>query len=808
MGWRDAQAKVDSGAYREKSNPFGEFAQGFANVFVPTYTKIQEEKRAEERKAREEQARRAAAAAAAARAENKAEQERQQQTDFILMQLGFSDPSQASDSIRGQVYAGVRNIGASSTADMLLERFKDGLPESAFSTGSAPEPTTTAADTQTDDILSTDIQPGSVGTNVGSNVNTSVEAGTSTLDEMAATVDETSMEPLQPGDVAEEQPTVSVSTRSANVDAQTAEGFSLWGPQPRRIDLNEFIGKSTEEIDDWIRINGSKYGEDQIAALTDYREIQQGRENDDLWWRDPNEVDNLSDQGLDYAIASAPEGSAERAALEQAKSFRVDGINLDVLRGQSVAEFDQFQEQYADRIDAEGLRGTFDRMRSIQQAVEDDAASAQVVNAKDIFLRSRMAEDNYDSLDTAEQGQKMVQYEREWAEGTAKASNESYTQANFNADYIRYAEIIYRFGLGGEDMPSEEEIAEARHWMSVTKPIAEERLSADTTAAMDARVAQMVEMGIDETFARKIVLGVIDIRTDPTTRESFAFDLTTGTVVQGAVPAGTTASALTAIQAPSDFEVSQLPADEQVPLQQVSDAEQEEMFNTLDGFAGQLSQIDLTKPMGIAGAIRRTANSVFGALGIEISPETNQATAALDMLGILTETSLGAAIPDSRDSVYLKQRLLKLTPQYGITQTPEGVMRTAENMISFLDETLVDMEHVANGSAGAQPSAVSDARVAIPRLQKIRGYYEALRDNLATNSVPAPSGSNYLGVVPEPPVAAPQQTATDTQQPAETTLQGSGTQDDPYVITPQTDPDMVPSRAFYTDPNGVLRQKR
>ena len=487
--------------------------------------------------------------------------------------------------------------------------------------------------------------------------------------------------------------------------------------------------------------------------------------------------------------------------MEQAKSFRVDGLNLDVLRGKSVAEFDQFQEQYADRIDAEGLRGTFDRMRSIQQIEEEGEASAQVINAKDIFLRSRMAEDNYDSLDTAEQGQKMVQYEREWSEGTSRASNESYTQANFDADYIRYAEIIYRFGLGGADTPSEEEVAEARDWMNVTRPIAEERLSADTTAAMDARVAQMVEMGIDETFARKIVLGVIDIRTDPTTRESFAFDLTTGTIIQGANPAGTTATALTTIQAPSDFEVSQLDAENQVPLQQVSDAQQEEMFNTLDGFAGQLSQIDLTMPMGIVGAVRRTANSVFGAVGIEISPETSQATAALDMLGILTETSLGAAIPDSRDSVYLKQRLLKLTPQYGITQTPEGVMRTAENMISFLDETLVDMEHVANGSAGAQPSAVSDARVAIPRLQKIRGYYEALRDNLATNSVPAPSGSNYLGVVPEPPVAAP-------QQPTETTLQGSGTQASPYVVTEETDPDTIPSGAYYTDPNGVLRQKR
>lgn len=800
MGWRDAQAKVDSGAYREKSSPFGELAQGFANVFVPTYTKIQEEKRAEERKAREEQARRAAAAASAARAENKAEQERQGQTDFILMRLGFADPSEASDRIRSQVYSGVRYRGAETTEATLLEMYKDGLPESAFSTGSAPAPTNTAADTQTDDILSTDIQPGSVGTNVGSNVNTSVEAGTSTLDEMAATVDETSMEPLQPGDVAEEQPAVSISTRST--DAQTAENFNLWGPQPRKIDLNEFIGKSTDEIDDWIRINGPKYGEDQIAALNDYREIQQGRENDDLWWRDPNEVDNLSDQGLDYAIASAPEGSPERAALEQAKSFRVDGLNLDVLRGQSVAEFDQFQEQYADRIDAEGLRGTFDRMRSIQQAVEDDAASAQVVNAKDIFLRSRMAEDNYDSLDTAEQGQKMVQYEREWSEGTSRASNESYTQANFNADYIRYSEIISQVGLGNGAQYSDAEIAEARRWMSVTKPIAEERLSADTTAAMDAKVQQMVDMGIDETFARKIALGLIDIRTDPVTRESVAFDLSTGKVIQGVVPTGTSPETiLTTIKAPDDFVLSEIPVENQVPLTQVSDAQQEEMFNTLDGFAGQLSQIDLTMPMGIVGAVRRTANSVFGAVGIEISPETSQATAALDMLGILTETSLGAAIPDSRDSVYLKQRLLQLTPKYGISQTPQSVLRTSENMISFLNETIEDMQKVASGAADADSNAVSDHRVAIPRLQRILGYYEALRDNLATNSVPAPSGSNYLGVVPEPPVAAP-------QQPTETTLQGSGTQASPYVVTEETDPDTIPSGAYYTDPNGVLRQKR
>lgn len=879
MGWRDAQAKVDAGAYKKPDDPFGAFATGFANVFVPTYTKIQEEKRAEERKKREEAAKRAAAAAAAARAEDKKEKERQSQTDFILMQLGFADPSQASDSIRGQVYAGVKNIGASSTADMLLKRFEDGLPDSAYATGSQPEPVVQPVDTQTDDILSTTTEPGSVGTNV-----TTDPLDKMSRDAQAAVAPGSAME----ASTAEQEP-AQTTEAAAPVEAQTEEAFNIWGPQPRKINLNDFIGKDTDFIDDWVKINGGRYGQDQLALLDSYREVQAQREDDALWWRDPQKldnmsedglrialngveegseeyqalnfaldiktdgikldsligadvsnfdqfktiygeqieeqgltetfeelrevavakqadsewwkdpqkVDNLSDNGLEFAIASAPLNSEERTALEAARTFRTEGLDLDPLRGKSVAEFNQFEEQYADRLDSEGLRGTFDRMRSIQQSIEDENASEQAINAKDLFLRSRMAEDNYDTQDGPRRQQLLMQYEREWSEGTSKAGNETYTQANYDADFIKYTEIISQVGMGNGSQYSDQEIAEARRWMSVTKPIAEDRLRANTNASVNAKIDMLVnQLNVDPVMARKIALGVVDVRVDPVTREAFTYDISTGQRIGEATPSGTPQGPVGSLIAPADFDLNNLTDDQRVLLQSIPEEKRKELFQQMDGFARQLSEIDPTKPMGITGAILRGFNRFGAVTGFgEFSPDTATATGAIDMLAVLTETTLQSAFPETRDSVYLKTRLRSLAPTYGVAQNAEGALKTTNNMISFLNDSLASLQKLANGEIAVAPNTQSEARVKVEEITRLRSYYQALAGALKEKTT-APSGANYLGSqIPEPPV---EQT---TEAPAQ------GTRENPYTVTPDTDPASIPAGAYYTDPDGVLRQR-
>jgi hypothetical protein len=885
MGWRDAQAKVDAGAYKKPDDPFGSFATGFANVFVPTYTKIQEEKRAEERKKREEATKRAAAAAAAARAEDRKERERQEQTDFILMQLGFSDPSQASDSIRGQVYTGVRVMGGGAAAETLIKRYADGLPDSAYSAGQKPEPVVSPAETQTDEILTTDIEPGSVGTNV-----TTDPLDKMSRDAQAAAAPGSATEASTRQQLSAEKPAVTGTEAVEPVTAQTEEAFNIWGPQPRKINLNDFIGKDTTFIDDWVKINGGRYGADQLALLDSYREVQAQREDDALWWRDPQKldnmsedglrialngieegsdeyqalnfalgiktdgikldsligadvsnfdqfktiygeqikeqgltetfeelrevavakeadsewwkdpqkVDNLSDNGLEFAIASAPVNSEERTALETAQTFRTKGLDLDTLRGKSVAEFDQYAEQYGDRLDAEGLRGTFDRMKSIQQSIEDENASEQVINAKDVFLRSRMAEDNYDTLDLTKQGQLMIQYEREWSEGTSKAGNETYTQANYDADFIKYTEIISQVGMGNGAQYSDTEIAEARRWMSVTKPIAEERLRSNTNASINAKIDMLVnQLGVEPDMAKKIALGVVDVRVDPVTREAFTYDISTGQRIGEVTPTGSLQGQVGSVIAPSEFDLNNLDDDQRVVLQSIPENQRQELFQKMDGFAQQLSEIDPTKPMGFTGAILRGFNRFGAVTGIgEISPDTATATGAIDMLAVLTETTLQSAFPETRDSVYLKTRLRSLAPTYGVAQNAEGALKTTNNMISFLNDSLGSLQKIANGEIAVAPNTQSEARVKVEEIKRLRSYYQALAGALKEETA-APSGANYLGTtIPEPPA---EQT---TKAPAQ------GTQENPYRITRTTNPASIPSGAFFIDPNGVLRQKQ
>lgn len=876
MGWRDAQAKVDAGAYKPKADPFGEFATGFANVFVPTYTKIQEEKRAEERKKREEEARKAAAAAAAARAEDKKERERQSQTDFILLQLGFSDPSEASDNIRQQVYAGVVNVGPSSTADMLLKRYPQGLPDSAYATNKAPDPVVTPADQQTDDILTTDTAPGSVGTNV-----TTEPVDKQTRDNLAAVPEDSALKPT-----ATVEPATEAVTPAGNTDAQS---ISLFGPQPRKIDLNEFIGKDTNFIDDWVKINGGNYSADQLAKLDEYRTIQQEREDDALWWRDPQkldkmsetglqiaingldensaeykaikfaldiktegvkfdsligegtdafkqfrtiygeqmkeqgtlamfeelekvaiakeadeqwwkdprQVDNLSDNGLEFAIqsASTPE---EKEALQQAKSTRVEGLDIDSLRGKSVAEFDQYEEQYRDRLESEGLLDTFQRMRSIQVEKENNGTE-KTINAKDIFLRSRMESPEYLEADTAQRGQMMIQFEKEWAEGTRVASNETYTQANFDADYIKYTQIIKEVGLGNGAQYSDAEIGAARKWMTVTKPIAEERLNAGSNRSINNKIDMLVnDLGVEREMAKKIALGLIDVRVDPVTREAFTFDISTGERVGQVSSPTQTSTASTISIAPDDFDMSQLSEDERVVLASLPEEERQKLFTQMDGFAKQLSSIDPTKPMGILGAVRRGFNRFGAVTGLgEFSPDTATAAGAIDMLAVLTETTLQSAFPETRDSVYLKTRLRTLAPKYGVGQSAEGALKTTRNMITFLDDSLGTLDKIASGQIEVAPSAQSEARVKLEEIRKLRGYYQGLEQALVSETA-QPSGADYLGnAIPEPPA-----TNQDTPAPE------MGTQENPYKVTATTDPASIPSGAYYRDPNGVLRQKK
>jgi hypothetical protein len=860
MGWRDAQAKVDAGAYKPKKDPFGELATGFANVFVPTYTKIQEEKRAEERKKREDEAKRAAAAAAASRAANKAEKKRQEQTDYVLMHLGFTDPNTAPPGVRTQVLAGVTNEGVSGLIANLEKRFPDGYPGVGVTETTTPP----SLDAQTNEAFTS--TPKEVGTHVTANfMPAPTEGGTVTTD--ASTTTDASGTAVKP-DVE--------NVGTSTVDATDQETVNLFGPIPKEVDLNAFIGQSSTDIADWIKFNKDKYKPEELVELEAYLVVTKSREEDALWWKDPQklddmstigigiamngldpeseeyksldfalgrkngvvfdslmdadvdefarfkvvygeqmaqqgnlemfddlyelakikeknglwwqdprEVDNLSDNGLQFAIDSAKaKGATEEVAeLQRAQKSRTEGLDLNTLRGKSVVEFDQYLEQYRERLINEGIMETFEVMRSLQKAKEDGVTSDKVINAKDVFLRSRMGGTDYQEASAVDRGQMMISFEREWSEGTRIADNDTYTQANYDADFIEYSEIIREVGLGNGANYSEEQITEARRWMTVTKPIAEERLTAGTNAALNNRIDMLVnDLSVDPEMAKKIALGVIESRVDPITRETYNYDLSTGTRI------GTSTS---------------LPK-----LAVIPDENIETLFTEVDALAERISEINVNKPMGLAGALRRTANTATTFLGLpKPSKETSEAQGIFGMLAVLTETTLSAALPENRDSVYLKKRLETLAPQYGIGKSAEDVSEATLNMITFLQGNLNDMRYIATGDAGVQPADVSKARIGIPRVERLLGYYEALSAAVANADEVPTSGGNYLGNTSEAPVAAAVVEENPTSTPEQDTLK-QGTKENPYVVGPETDPATIPSEAYFTDPNGVLRQKR
>ena len=151
--WRN----VNPANYAPKGDPLGEMAQGFADVFVPTYLK---KKELEEKRAYEEEKARKARAAAAAKAAK--EQEKKDAADakaakaIVARLAGMAgvDPSTVSESGYQTILNDVQTWGKAKAFDTYLDN-NDGplqVNPNAFFSASTPEVETTTPNTSVEQI--------------------------------------------------------------------------------------------------------------------------------------------------------------------------------------------------------------------------------------------------------------------------------------------------------------------------------------------------------------------------------------------------------------------------------------------------------------------------------------------------------------------------------------------------------------------------------------------------------------------------------------------------------------------------------
>lgn len=772
MGWRDAQAKVNAGAYKPKKDVLGDIAQGFASTFVPVYTKRKEEERAEDRKKREAEARRSAAAASASAKADRAAKKNMKDARFLMNTYGLEE---------GQlpfILEGIGTLGVAGTSARLEKNFN--RPRTTEAASVPVSPTTMPSSLaelapanqvgvftgtqnitgpkQMDDLEATQPQvedsappaitnplayspePFDIGPFLGQTVeeindhiefnssNMSPEA-ISTLQNYSNTVakrnpnvpwyeDRESVDNLETPSLIEELKGVEEGSEAHN------KITSIIMSREKGKGPNAVLGMTSSEIDKYLKANSSLIDEEDNQIIASIREMAVLKEENDQYYNDPVALSKISVEGLELALKTATADSPEAKALNDALTIMTKGVDLETLVGKSSTEYDQFYTLYKDKIIEQGLQSKFDLNRSSAVEEERVGATANTLGAKQIRLNALLTSPEYADSDETNKDQLLKDFEVEWKKGTTVAERTSYTKANFDSDFIKYSEIIRDVGLG-QFTGSEEEVAAARRWMTVTKPIAEERLQSEPDSQQKKYNLLVSELDVAPELARKLSLGLIDVRTDPVTREVMLIDLTSGEVLSS--------NAAPSVAGTADIQSvlsTDTPVDSNAPTLTTS-TDDAKRIEALNSFADELASGSPGSTMGFSGWAKKSVNNISAFVGRGPGFEDVQTSNTLiNTLGILTETSLNAAFPGTRDSVYLKKRLLELAPKTGVFQSPENARDTAKNMISFLDGSIGTLQDIAEGKVQVNPGTLSNVRVRLPEIQKLKTYYEAFMSSI------------------------------------------------------------------------------
>ena len=786
MGWRDAQAKVNAGAYKPKKDVFGDVAQGFASAFVPVYTKRKEEERAEDRKKREQEARRSAAAASASAAADRAAKKNMRDARFLMNTYSLEE---------GQlpfILEGIGTLGVAGTSARLEKNFSRTRTTEAASVPAAPTtmPSSMAelapanqvgvftgtqnitGPKQMDDLEATQPQvedsteqaitnplayspePFDISPFLGQTVeeindhiefnssNMSPEA-ISTLQNYSNTVakrnptlpwyeDRETVDNLETPSLIEELKGVEEGSEAHN------KITSIIMSRNKGKGPNDVLGMTSSEIDTYLKANSSLIDEEDNQKITSIREMVVLKETNEEYYNDPVALSKISVEGLQLALQSAPPDSTEYKALNNALSIMTEGVDLESLVGKSSSEYDQFYTLYKDKIIEQGLQSKFDLNRSSAVEKERVGATVNTLNAKQLRLNALLASSEYADSDEANKDQLLKDFEVEWKKGTDVAERTSYTQANFDSDFIKYSEIIRDVGLG-QFTGSDEEVAAARRWMTVTKPIAEEQLQPAPNAQQQKFNILVEELGIEPELARKLSLGLIDVRTDEVTRQTVLVDLTTGKVLSfNAAPSVAGTADIQSVLS------TDTPVDPNAPTLTTS-TDDAARIEALNSFANELASGSPGSTMGFSGWAKTSVNNISAFVGRSPGFEDVQTSNNLiNTLGILTETSLNAAFPILKDSVYLKKRLLELAPKTGVLQSPENARTTTENMISFLDDQIVKLKDIEEGKVQVNPATLSNVRVRLPEIETLKSYYEAFMSSIDAEQGDTRNASSFL----------------------------------------------------------------
>ena len=469
--------------------------------------------------------------------------------------------------------------------------------------------------------------------------------------------------------------------------------------------------------------------------------------------RNQDMLDEYSKEGSEFGfVQPAPDKSYSRTLYKDGSEWTVkskaeeqEAINDDwsVIKPADKPDYVK-QTLYLNGSEVEATtQEQFNKYTEDGYSPVKPANHGQMLTAKQAALQSFMEEEGVTNLQGEDYRNKLAEFERKWEEQSkaVKEKQESYTTANYTADLIKFGSMAIS--------DNEADRIEASEWFNTTKPIIEGSLN--TVAGMDdaAKVAALVESGIDQQRAVAIINGTLKVTTDFSGRP-IVVDIASNTSDQ--ITSEGQEGSEQPVSADLDALLTQLnPNWKEQGLSMVVNGEQmtfspqqiqnNESFKvTADSLKG------LDGAFGISGVFNKLAGKAGDLVGAELRAEQNKAITFMSNLRLNTLINLAAAQAGGlRDSVWNKQQIITTLPEPArLFQGPFEERRETQNTLRSIQTSLRLIEK-AKASGTITKSDLSRSTITEAALRELERTYLTVLEAFDEALGKAPTGqSSYI----------------------------------------------------------------
>jgi len=518
--------------------------------------------------------------------------------------------------------------------------------------------------------------------------------------------------------------------------------YRLNTPANSGVDLDNYIGKSTAEIDQQLIADEGRITEDDLQRINGIREVQLAEENNSNFWNDPSELSEKTDGFLQSFIALTDSNEARDRALT-ALEARQSG---DTPTSPKDAAFTEFYRNLPDDLSPEERQESF----AVFENTWKQSTSSE--GQFDIFaeLADRDSVSELTALRTAINNNPELEQDRgrllSLVDTAINNLNDiqsgDYDLNAYQSDIVRYTRDL----TSGTD----EERQAALEWFETEQPALKAGLQAAQEVENDLTSSALVDAGVPEDIAALVAVDGTDLRADRFGRMG-VWNRYTGERISG--PATGTAggddeqSGVTGADIIPDPESTSTLSDPE--LQQQIDQETAALEEAVGGedvasFEQTLANIDVSTALGGPGMAQAGVNKFAALFGANAPFEENRRAAnAMERLQRITSLTLAQSQANQRGSVALMNEFRQNAVAPNEIIGLDGALDKFRANYNLLNDQVQRLDRVRTGQVPATTADESRANQVYAQLSKLRDYYGVLVTNIEEKA-PEPSGEDYV----------------------------------------------------------------